>query len=144
VSGTGFLLDVNAFFALSEEEHEDHRSVMRWFDSRDSATWGTCTVTEAGFVRLASNPKVGGHTLEEAARLLAAITALPGYRFWPVSEGWSGLTNPFAARLFGHQQVTDAVLLGLAVKENAVLVTLDRGVRFLAGRDFDKHVLLLA
>jgi len=45
--------------------------------------------------------------------------------------------------LFGHQQVTDAYLLGLAVKENGVLVTFDRGIKYLAGSQFQRNLLVL-
>jgi len=39
--------------------------------------------------------------------------------------------------------VTDAYLLGLAVKENGVLVTFDRGIKFMAGAEFRENVLIL-
>jgi predicted nucleic acid-binding protein len=40
--------------------------------------------------------------------------------------------------LFGHQQVTDAYLLGLALRKKGKLVTLDRGVKSLARPPFDR------
>jgi predicted nucleic acid-binding protein len=46
-------------------------------------------------------------------------------------------------RLQGHRQTSDALLLGLAIKNNAVLVTLDRGFDALAGPQFKANVLLL-
>jgi predicted nucleic acid-binding protein len=39
--------------------------------------------------------------------------------------------------------VTDAYLLGLAIKENGVLVTFDRGIEYMAGAEFSQNVLLL-
>jgi hypothetical protein len=39
--------------------------------------------------------------------------------------------------------VTDAYLLGLAVRERLALVTLDKAVVYLAGNEHRKHVLLL-
>jgi hypothetical protein len=39
--------------------------------------------------------------------------------------------EPFAQKLVGHQQVTDAYLLGLAIHKQGKLVTMDRGVRML-------------
>jgi hypothetical protein len=38
---------------------------------------------------------------------------------------------PFAQKLAGHQQVTDAYLLGLAIHKKRKLVMMDRGVRTL-------------
>jgi uncharacterized protein len=35
------------------------------------------------------------------------------------------LSGPFFKRLFGHNQITDAYLLGVAIHEGLVLVTFD-------------------
>jgi hypothetical protein len=67
--------------------------------------------------------------------------------YYSVSKGasgiWVDLTAPFAARISGHQQVTDAFLLGLAIKENGVLVTFDKGIQYMASAEFSQNVLLL-
>jgi hypothetical protein len=34
-------------------------------------------------------------------------------------------------------------LLGLAIKENGVLVTFDRGIKYMAGSEFSQNVLIL-
>jgi predicted nucleic acid-binding protein len=39
--------------------------------------------------------------------------------------------------------VTDAYLLGLAIKEKLALVTFDKGIEYLAGAEFSENVLLL-
>jgi uncharacterized protein len=44
---------------------------------------------------------------------------------------------------FGHRPITDAYLLGLAVREELVLVTFDRAILHLAGEHSSKHVLIL-
>jgi uncharacterized protein len=75
--------------------------------------------------------------------LLAALAKRAGYRYWPLTAGWASLSAPFADRVFGHQQITDAYLLGLAVKENGVLVTLDKAIRYMAGPQYAKHLLVL-
>lgn len=143
MASAGYLLDVNTLLALAEEEHEHHGLVMEWFQSMTPREWGVCPFTEAGFLRLATNPKVGAHAVEEAVAILDSISALPGYRFWPISDSWVRLSAPFSARLFGHQQITDASMLGLALKEDGVLVTLDQAVKYLAGPRYAQHVLLL-
>jgi predicted nucleic acid-binding protein len=53
------------------------------------------------------------------------------------------LTARFAARISGHQQITDAYLLGLAIKEKGVLVTFDKGIQYMAGAEFSQNVLLI-
>jgi len=40
--------------------------------------------------------------------------------------------------------VTDAYLLGLAIQQNLILITLDKALLHLAGKENSKHVLLLA
>jgi uncharacterized protein len=137
-----YLLDVNVLIALTREGHEHHRMVEKWFDT-PGLSWGLCAFSEAGFLRISSNPKVGKLTVEEATNVLAALASHPGYRFWPISTGWADLAAPFQARVFGRQQITDAYLLGLAVKEEGVLVTIDKGIKYLAGAQYSKNVLLL-
>ena len=75
--------------------------------------------------------------------VLEGLSRHAGSRFWPISEGWSSLAAPFIERVFGHQQITDAYLLGLAVKEDGVLVTMDKGVQYMAGPKYSRHVLIL-
>ena len=75
--------------------------------------------------------------------MLAMLEKHPGYRYWPITTGWSTLAAPFRERIYGHQQITDAYLLGLAIKENGILVTLDKAFKFLAGERYGKHLLVL-
>jgi uncharacterized protein len=56
---------------------------------------------------------------------------------------FSEAVQPFQERLFGHRQVTDAYLLGLAIKNKGRLVTLDRGIEVLAGEGHGQHVTVL-
>ena len=49
--------------------------------------------------------------------------------------------RPFP-RLYGTKQVTEAYLLGLAMREELVLTTSDRALLHLAG-EYKRHVLLL-
>ncbi len=137
-----YLLDVNVLIALTEEEHVHHEKVMKWFRT-PGLDWGMCAFSEAGLLRATANPKVGELTVEDSSDLLAALASQSGYRYWPISTGWADLAAPFLERVFGHQQITDAYLLGLAIKEGGVLVTMDRGIKILAGAEYSKNVLLL-
>jgi hypothetical protein len=102
-------------------------------------------LTETGFVRVTTNSayRPAARTVKQATDILADFASTPGYRYWPMTERWAIVTRPFAARIVGHQQVTDAYLLGLAIKDGGVLVTFDRGIEYLAGEEFSEHVLLL-
>jgi predicted nucleic acid-binding protein len=68
-----------------------------------------------------------------------------GYWYCEIDGGasWVTLTAGFVSRVRGHQQVTDAYLLGLAIRENAQLVTFDKGIQYMAGAEFSRNVLLL-
>jgi len=114
-----------------------------WFERDGETNWATCLLTEAGFIRVMANPRAGGYDVAQATQILAILTRRPGHRFWAMGEGWSALSAPFAVRLFGHQQVTDACLLGLAVREDGVLVTMDKAIVYLAGAKNAGNVLLL-
>jgi toxin-antitoxin system PIN domain toxin len=142
LSGPKFLLDVNVLIALTQPEHPSYARATEWFGT-PGLDWGLCDFCEAGFLRLSSHPSVGKLTVRDAMEVLAELTKVPGFRYWTTTERWAELAWPFVERVVGHQQVTDAFLLGLAIKENGVLVTLDKGIQFLAGARFAKHVLVL-
>ena len=140
-----FLLDVNALIALLHRDHVSHKIVKHWFQQTGGRDWVTCPMTEASFVRIVSNPKFSEPSLDiiEALEMLRIVTKLPGHRFWAMDVDFLDAVEPFTERLFGHQRVSDAYLLGLAVKKKGRLVTLDRAIKALAGSDFRGYVLLL-
>jgi len=140
-----YLLDLNVLIFLADTESPHYAAAQRWFDAEGKHDWGVRPLTEAGFVRVTTNPAFGGvdRTVAQATAILAAFADHPGYRYWPIAEPWAALTAPFSHRILGHKQVTDGYLLGLAVKHNGVLVTFDRGIRYLAGTEFSRNLLLL-
>ena len=81
--------------------------------------------------------------MEQAMAILQVLKGRDDYWYCPINESWVTLTARFAARVRGHQQVTDAYLLGLAIKEDGALVTFDRGLRYLAGAEFSDNLLVL-
>lgn len=127
------LLDVNVLVAIAWPNHQFHSKAIAALSHQNR--WATCAITQLGFIRLSSNPTVVGtaRSPQQAAELLAGLTAdsqhvyvdsLPA----PASDQWSGTF----ASLFGHQQVTDAYLIGLAAAHNAVLLTFDRRLESIA------------
>ena len=144
MSKTKYLADVNVLMALTDSDHEHHTKATQWLDGPGRQDWGACALTGAGLLRLLTNPKIGSLTISEASAVLASLIDHPGYRFWPIVDDWTTLAAPFIERVFGHQQITDAYLLGLAVKEGGVLVTTDSAIKYLAGTRYSGNVLLLA
>lgn len=129
--------------ALTDNSQPLHGKAVQWFDTSGYRDWGACAFTEAGFLRIMANPKVGSLSLGEASQVFASLTSHPGYRFWPIVDDWATLAAPFMQRVFGHQQITDAYLLGLAIKEGGILVTMDKAVKSMAGATYSRHVLIL-
>jgi uncharacterized protein len=131
-----FLLDVNALVALSWPEHQFHEVVQDWFGKNARKGWATCPLTQAGFVRIVSNPAFSPQavTPAEAVRALTLTLQHPAHQFWPDDLAVPDALSMFEKRLVGHQQVTDAYLLGLAIEKKGKLATLDRSVVELLGR----------
>ncbi len=143
MSRANFLLDVNVLVALTDKKHIHHELVTGWFDTQGCQGWGVSAFTEAGFLRVVTRPAIGALSIDEATEILTRLAVHPGYRFWPMTDSWTTFAALFEGRVFGHQQITDAFLLRLAVKENGVLVTLDKALGHLAGTQFRRNVLIL-
>jgi uncharacterized protein len=126
----GFLLDANVLISLAWSAHRSHGKVLEWFKRRASAGWATCPLTEASFVRILSNPAFSPDALtpRDALALLQANVADPGHRFWADEVGLAHALEPFQTRITGHQRVTDAYLLGLAMHQAGKLATMDESI----------------
>lgn len=131
------LLDVNALVALAWDSHIHHARVREWFAANASAGWATCPITESGFVRVSTNPKVlpSPIGIADARRVLAALRAAEGHRFLVDDVSFVDDDVPTIA---GYRQVTDAHLLTLARRRGVRLVTFDTAISTLAkGRDVE-------
>lgn len=125
-----FLLDVNVLIAMAWPTHSAHEKVQEWLARRASEGWATCPLTQTGFVRILSNPAFSPNALTpaHAVALLQANLGHPSHRFWADELSFIQALEPFHPRLAGHQQVTDAYLLGLAMHRKGKLATMDRAV----------------
>lgn len=132
-----WLLDTNLLVALLWPAHDSHSSAQEWFGRNYRAGWATCPLTQSGFVRVVSNPAFSRDAVSplEATERLAENVASAHHRFVPASIAFAEAVTPFTSRLRGHQQVTDAYLLGLSVHHGIRLATFDRGVAVLAGNE---------
>lgn len=122
-----FLLDVNVLIALLWPPHEAHARAQRWFAHNAHQGWATCAMTQAGFVRIVSNPAFSRRAVSprDALEVLSGSLQHPAHRFWTEDIEIPDALAHFGRRLFGHQQVTDAYLLGLAIHKKGRLATLD-------------------
>ena len=121
------LLDVNVLIALLWPPHEAHARAQRWFAQNARHGWATCAMTQAGFVRIVSNPIFSRRAVSprDALEVLSGSLQHPAHHFWTEDIGVTEALAHFGRRLLGHQQVTDAYLLGLAIQKKGRLATLD-------------------
>ena len=141
-----YLLDVNLLIALSWPAHEKHARAQAWFGQHASEGWATCPFTQAAFVRILSNPAFSADAVapREATKLLSANVKHPHHKFWADDVAFVDAVEPFTRSLVGHQQVTDAYLLGLAIHKKGALATMDQSIQALLLRgDKRSDVLML-
>jgi toxin-antitoxin system PIN domain toxin len=123
------LPDVNVLVALAWPSHVHHRVAHDWFAQLGSDPWATCPITQSGFIRISSNSQVvdPAATPQDALQVLRRLTGIGQHLFWPDDLDWAVDEIPFGL-VMGHRQVTDAYLLGLAIRRGGRLVTLDRAI----------------
>ena len=111
-----------------------------WFDANRGGAWATCPVTESGFVRVSSNPKVLPSPIgsEDARAVLARLRGAGAHRF--LTDDVS-LVDADLPRIAGHRQVTDALLLTVARRHGLRLLTFDAALAAMA-QDRDVELLL--
>jgi hypothetical protein len=133
------LLDVNVLLALAWPNHIHHQAAHRWFAENYGLGWATCPLTQLGFVRLSMQPAVVKIPIlfGDVMDALVRMTANAAHTFWPLECGLVDLREEIRARAAGHHQLSDAVLLDLAIRHQGRLATFDRGVLALLPPDSD-------
>lgn len=123
------LLDVNVLIALFDEEHVHFVRAWRWWAAELGSGWASCPITQNGFLRVVSQPGYRNPVpLIIAREFLDRQIAETDHAFWPDDIS---LLDPGCfegMHTVGPRQLTDIYLLGLAVKNNGRLATLDRGI----------------
>lgn len=129
-----FLLDVNVLVALFWRTHVHHRAANLWLSENRRAGLRTCPITQNGFVRVTSNPRYSGDhmTVVEAQTALNSLLIQPEHEFWPDTLQLDEAIRQ-SGPISGHQQITDAYLVALAIANGGKLATFDRGSLALAG-----------
>jgi toxin-antitoxin system PIN domain toxin len=111
-----------------------HLAIHAWFDESPDRLWATCPITEAGFVRVSSNPKAleAAVSVQAARSVLSGLRGAGGHRFLLNDVS---MTDDDVPLVGGHRGVTEAVLLAVARRHGVGLVTFDAGLARLAGGD---------
>lgn len=120
------LLDVNVLIALLDADHLHHARASAWLAENIGAGWASCAITQNGCVRIMSQP--GYPNALPAARVaerLRRATLTPHHQFIPGALSLLDADGFDTEQLLGHRQVTDAYLLGLAVRHGLRFVSFD-------------------
>ena len=123
------LLDVNVLIALLDSDHLHHARASAWLSANIAAGWASCAITQNGCVRIMSQP--GYPNALPAARVaqrLREATDTAHHQFVPADLSLLDDEHFDTEQLLGHRQVTDAWLLGLAVRHGMRLVTFDSAI----------------
>jgi len=127
------LLDINVLMALAWPNHVHHDAAHHWFAENRSGGWATCPHTELGFLRLSMQPAVVKMAIGfgDAMKALTTSMASPEHEFWPLGSSVSEINEEIRARIAGHHQLGDGMLLDLAIRRSGKLATFDRRIAHL-------------
>lgn len=124
------LFDVNVLIALFQPDHVHHDVTHQWLSENKRHGWATCPITENGFVRIVSQPKYPvPQTVSGAIKLMSLAQRDGEHEFWPDTLSILDQTRFVSDAFSSHAQITDSYLLGLAIKNDGRLVTLDQSLR---------------
>lgn len=137
---TLLLPDVNVWVALTFDSHIHHASAKTWFDGLADDPLFFCRMTQQGFLRLATNPKVAGShalTLIDAWQKYDTYLGDPRIAFagepFGMESHWRTFTQAgrFSAKIWN-----DAYLAAFSVADGYELVTFDKGFAGYPGLTF--------
>jgi len=131
------LLDVNVLLALFSEAHIHHDAALDWFLAHRAEGWATCCLTELAFLRISMQAfgEKKALTFADAQRTLRLNVAAGDHQFWRLDYSPAAMLPEIQERIMGHQQVTDALLLDLAIRREGKLVTFDKRIAALLRAD---------
>jgi predicted nucleic acid-binding protein len=122
-----YLLDVNALIGLLWGVHSLHGKANSWFSKEGPQVLG-CAFTELSFIRVSMADKTIAASFEDSEEAVDLFIQELGDRYHFVDR------LPPAKILRGsdvrsHKEVSDHYLCELAARNNALLATLDAGIR---------------
>ncbi len=139
------LLDVNVLIALLDAAHTQHTQAHAWLRAHIAHGWASCPITQNGVVRIMSQPSYPKPlSSSRAAALMRAAVSTRHHEFWPDDVSLLDESRIDITRVHGPRQITDALLLAMAVNRRGKFVTFDSAVPTGAVRGFlVKHLLVL-
>ena len=123
------LLDVNVLIALNDQGHIHYTLTNQWMAQHMHLGWASCPLTQNGMLRIMSQASYGNsQPLKVLIEILRRETQYAQHAFW--HDDLSLLDDAIvdADKLLSPNQLTDAYLLALAVKNKGRLITLDKRI----------------
>ena len=128
--------DVDVLLAASRSDHPHHVRAFEWLrDTLEACdTGGTVEIlpmVAAGFVRIATNPKVFSQPTptRQAIAFLRAILKVPGAIMPELGREWSGVERLCLDLSLTGNRIPDAWIAAAVSAGGYHLVTFDRGFR---------------
>jgi len=125
------LPDINFWIAISFQSHVHHTSAKSWMQQAGQQSCCLCRVTQMGFLRLITNPKVlrgDAVSMAQAWRAFDELISDERVGFAEEPEGieaaWRSLTQ---RQTFSPNVWSDAYLAAFAQAADFEVVTFDRG-----------------
>jgi toxin-antitoxin system PIN domain toxin len=126
------LPDINVWLALAFDGHVHHPAAKNWFDALTTEICHFCRLTQQGFMRLASNPRVfktNALSLADAWQKFDLFLTDPRVSFADepadIEHHWRSFT---ARQSYSPHVWNDAYLAAFALCGNMELVTFDKGL----------------
>jgi toxin-antitoxin system PIN domain toxin len=132
--------DVNVWLALAYRGHQHHPIASGWFDKLGAEEAGFCRFTQLAFLRLLTHPAVMRDevkTQQEAWKAYDQLASDARVSFYSETEPErveAALRALTAGSRFAHQQWPDAYMAAFATASDLTLVTFDKALGRLAGR----------
>jgi toxin-antitoxin system PIN domain toxin len=133
--------DLNVLLAASRTDHPHHATALPWLKSALAA----CDAGEsiellpmvvAGFLRLATNPKVfvAPMPIHAAVAFIDSLLAIPGVEIPELGREWPTLKQLCLDHNLAANDITDAWIAAMVRTLGSHLVTFDRGFARMLGR----------
>ncbi|MEO8250257.1 MAG: TA system VapC family ribonuclease toxin [Burkholderiales bacterium] len=145
-TGQRYLLDVNVWLALFDDQHVHNARTGAWLD-QPRLRIATCPLTENGVLRIMNIPAFNRQSVAGFSAVRMMMTKVCDeidHEFWPDDVSLRSDDVLDWGRVSGHNQVTDAYLLALAVKNGGALASFDQRIALSAVRGATEiHLALL-
>ena len=138
------LFDVNVLLALFQPDHVHFERTQEWWKANESYGWASCPLTQNGFARILSQQSYRKPlpTAEAIARLAEQVERT-NHKFWSDDVSIADREVFDQSGILGPNQITDAYLLALAVKNGGRLATLDQNISLRAVRGAESRHLVV-